>query len=97
ELLRKDSRRAVLDRGLRDRGPGPEEIVGQRMELTAVLAALQNLPEADRAALLMRAQDGMSHEEIAAALDLSVVAVKVKIHRARLRLRNLRHESEEKP
>ena len=32
------------------------------------LAALQNLPEIDRAALLMRADDGLAYEEIAAAL-----------------------------
>jgi DNA-directed RNA polymerase specialized sigma24 family protein len=37
----------------------------------------------------MRAQDGMSYEEIAGALGLSLVAVKVKVHRARLKLSSL--------
>ena len=40
--------------------------------------------------LLMRAQDGIPYEEIATALGLSLPAVKVKVHRARLRLAELR-------
>ena len=43
----------------------------------------------DRAALLMHAQDGMPHEAIASALGLSLVAVKVRVHRARIKLRRL--------
>jgi RNA polymerase sigma-70 factor (ECF subfamily) len=66
------------------------------MELRAVLAALQKLPEEDRAALLMRAQDGMSHEEIAASLGLSVAAVRVRVHRARLQLNALKIREERK-
>ena len=42
-----------------------------RDELDAVLADLQSLPEPDRAAVLMRAEDQMSYEEIAAALRIS--------------------------
>jgi len=52
--------------------------------LRDMLAALQTLPETDRAALLMRAQEGVSYEEIARILGLSLSSVKVKIHRARL-------------
>jgi len=47
---------------------------------------LQTLPEPDRAALLMRALNEMPYEEIARALGLSLTAVKVKVHRARLAL-----------
>jgi RNA polymerase sigma-70 factor (ECF subfamily) len=55
-----------------------------------VLAALQALPEIDRAAVLMRAEEGMSYEEIAAALGISLPAAKVKVHRARLKLAEAR-------
>lgn len=54
--------------------------------LTAVLRALRVLPETDRAALLMRTQDGMSYEEIAQALQLTLSSAKVKVHRARVKL-----------
>jgi RNA polymerase sigma-70 factor (ECF subfamily) len=52
--------------------------------LRDTLAALQTLPETDRAALLLRANEGVSYEEIARILGLSLSSVKVKIHRARL-------------
>jgi RNA polymerase sigma-70 factor (ECF subfamily) len=92
ELLRKESRRVELDRELRDPRPQPDEIAGNRSDLQLILEAVQKLPEAERAALLMRAQDALSHEEIAAALDVSVAAVKVRIHRARIRLKKLLSE-----
>jgi DNA-directed RNA polymerase specialized sigma24 family protein len=37
----------------------------------------------------MHAQDGLPHAAIATALGLSIAAVKVRIHRARLKLRAL--------
>ena len=59
---------------------------GDREELARVRAALRELPEADRTAVLLRAEDGLSYEEIAAVLNLPVATVKVKVHRARLKL-----------
>jgi RNA polymerase sigma-70 factor, ECF subfamily len=59
---------------------------GDREELARVLAALRELPEADRTAVLLRAEDGLSYDEIAAVLNLPVATVKVKVHRARLKL-----------
>jgi RNA polymerase sigma-70 factor (ECF subfamily) len=54
-----------------------------------VFAALQTLPEIDRAALLLHAQDGLPYAAVAAALGLSIPAVKVRVHRARMKLRSL--------
>ena len=47
---------------------------------------LRELPELDRAALLMRTQDGMPYEEIAQVLKISIANAKVKVHRARVKL-----------
>lgn len=68
----------------------PERRATARNELSRVLAELQELPEVDRAALLMRAEDQLPYEEIARALGLTLSATKVKIHRARLRLAGAR-------
>ena len=68
----------------------PERRASARRELAQVLAKLQELPEVDRAALLMRAEDQLPYEEIARALGLTLSATKVKIHRARLRLAEAR-------
>jgi RNA polymerase sigma-70 factor, ECF subfamily len=97
ENARRDARRTQIDAREPDRRPGPANVAGDRLELEATLAALQRLPESDRAVLLMRAQDGLSHEEIAAALGLSVVAVRVKVHRARLALHAWKVQQERKP
>jgi RNA polymerase sigma-70 factor (ECF subfamily) len=60
-----------------------------RLELDAVFEALQALPDAERAALLMHVQDGLSYAAIASALGLSTAAVKVRVHRARIKLRGM--------
>jgi RNA polymerase sigma factor (sigma-70 family) len=57
--------------------------------LDAVFVALQELPEADRTALLMHVQDGLSYAAIASALGLSTAAVKVRVHRAPIKLRRM--------
>ena len=80
---------AELKGEILDRSPGPQLQAESRESLTIVLEALQTLPEKDRAALLMRAQDGMPYEEIAAALGISLAAAKVKVHRARFRITQL--------
>jgi len=85
--LEQQGRQAAMPADQPDSAPGPEAIAGDRFELSAALRALQTLPEIDRAVLLMHVQDDMSYAEIAAALDLSVAAVKVKVHRARRKLR----------
>ncbi len=92
--LCRDIGRARRDRGdaslaehdVADTAAGPDRAAQSRDELRLVLAALQALPETDRAVVLMAAVDGMSHQLIAEATGLSAAAVKVRIHRARVRL-----------
>jgi RNA polymerase sigma-70 factor (ECF subfamily) len=88
--LRKKSRHVALDEDLRDPQASPYAQAEQKAELRAVLAGLQQLPEIDRAAVLMRAFDEMPYEEIARVLGISLASVKVKIHRARLALADIR-------
>ena len=83
---RYEHREVPLDQQLADGRPGPDERAGAQRDLQVVLAALARLPEIDRAAVLMRADEGVPYEEIAAALGISTVAAKVKVHRARLKL-----------
>jgi RNA polymerase sigma-70 factor, ECF subfamily len=83
------ARQVALEGTQPDPKPGPEAVAGGRLELDAVFEALQTLPETDRAALLMHAQDGLPYAAIASALGLSIAAVKVRVHRARIKLRRL--------
>ena len=86
-----------VDERLKDPGPGPDDRLGARYDLEAVLTALQALPEIDRAAVLMRADDEMAYEEIARALGISLSAAKVKVHRARLTLAEARRTGQRPP
>jgi RNA polymerase sigma-70 factor, ECF subfamily len=88
--LRKSSRHDALDEDMPDPHMGPAGQAELDARLQRVLRELQTLPEASRSALLMHAVDGMAYEEIARVLGISLAAVKVKIHRARLALAGVR-------
>ena len=85
-------RRQGLDETIPDSGHSALRQVEVKDELDRVLRALQEFPDVDRAALLMRADEGLPYEEIAVALGLPVATVKVKVHRARLRLAQIRNQ-----
>ena len=59
-----------------------------RHELRAELdRAIQKLPEEYRIIFILRDVDGLSNQEVGEILDLSVPAVKSRLHRSRLMLR----------
>jgi len=86
----KGQRRQGREVELPDEIPSPDFDPGSRIDdqarLETVIAALRDLPEGERAALLLRIDHELPYEEIAAALDISVGAAKVRVHRARMRL-----------
>lgn len=96
DAQRRGWRQVPLDEGKLDAKISAHAHLEQRQELAAVLAALQELPEVDRSAVLMRALDGMPYEEIAAALQITVTTAKVKVHRARAKLMKFRNPALEK-
>jgi RNA polymerase sigma factor (sigma-70 family) len=65
----------------------PEVIAEQRELHRLILQAVQNLSPRDRATTLMFYYEQLSLEEIAAILEISVGAVKGRLHRARKQLR----------
>jgi len=80
--------------------PGEEEIQvkderGQQPDVTlleselqdAIRSAIEQLPETQRMALILRRYEELSYEEIASVLDQSVPAVKSLLFRARTELR----------
>ncbi len=69
-------------------GNGPAEEMERREELADLMRRLHSLPESQRAAIVMRELEGLSHEEIAAALGLSDGAARQAIYRARQALRD---------
>ena len=69
-------------------GRSPGEVAEQREELTDLMRRLRALPQPQRAAIVMRELEGLSHDEIATALGLSGGAARQAIYRARQALRD---------
>jgi RNA polymerase sigma factor (sigma-70 family) len=63
--------------------PSAADRAGERARLAMLVADLEDLPERQRGALLMRELSGLSHDEIAIALDTSPGAAKQAIFEAR--------------
>jgi RNA polymerase sigma factor (sigma-70 family) len=64
----------------------PLEEAMRREDLARLVADIARLPEQQRSALLMREIDGMTYVDLAAALDVTVPAVKSLLVRARIGL-----------
>lgn len=70
-------------------GPSAEERMHERARLQLLLSDLAELAEQSRAALVMRELGGLSHEEIACALEVSTGAAKQAIFEGRSALLEL--------
>jgi RNA polymerase sigma-70 factor (ECF subfamily) len=83
ETRRRRRKETGLAISLPDDSPLPDAAVEYSSELDAVRVGMHQLSDSDRAVLLMRTVHEMPYEEIARSLGISVVAAKVKAHRAR--------------
>jgi RNA polymerase sigma-70 factor (ECF subfamily) len=86
DIQRRAGRDTELSEDVPDTRISAEEQMERSEEASAVLVALQHLPELDRAVLLLRALDGMPYEDIAETLGIPVAGARVKVHRARQKL-----------
>jgi|ERR1041385_7511130 RNA polymerase sigma-70 factor (ECF subfamily) len=72
-----------------DPGNGPAEEVDRRETCSQVTAALQQLDDMSRSAIVLRYYEGMSSREIGELLGVSPAAVDMRLMRARQELRRL--------
>ncbi len=70
----------------RDGGTTTADTVHKREEFRHIVADVQELPETQRTALLLREIDALSYEQIAEAMDTTVPSVKSLLVRARVAL-----------
>ena len=82
-------RHTSLNEAMPDTAIALETRTEHQSELQLTLEAMQQLPEIDRTVLILRAEEGLSYEEIARTTGLTVVAAKVKVFRARAKLVSL--------
>ena len=72
---------------LPDPDPGPEEIVGRTEDRAALRAALEALPSAQRRAVDLAFFDDLTHEQVAAELNLPLGTAKTRIRGGLQKLR----------
>ncbi|MBU2488038.1 MAG: RNA polymerase sigma factor [Proteobacteria bacterium] len=72
--------------------PDPEEALLQREASRRLLKALESLPAPEREVLSLAVGRSLSYQEIARICGISEANVKVRVHRARRKLRSLLEE-----
>jgi RNA polymerase sigma-70 factor (ECF subfamily) len=78
-----------LSASLRAVGANPEQETLARERETSLRNALRSLSRPYREAVILRDVEGLSYEEIAASLEISVGTVKSRLSRGRLELRRI--------
>ncbi len=74
-------------RALSSRSPGPAEMAEQRFVQNQVFAAINSLPERQRAVVTLFYMHAYSQEEIGQFLEIPVATVKTRLYSARQRLK----------
>lgn len=70
-----------------DPSPRLDTVLGQQEMSACVQEYLTGMPDAYRAVMLLHDVEGLTNPEIAAMLGVSLATVKIRLHRARERLR----------
>jgi RNA polymerase sigma-70 factor (ECF subfamily) len=86
---REESLDAAVDavHGVADPAPSPEQAVANRELARALASAIDTLDSSQREVLILRDVEGLSAAEAASSLGISVDAVKSRLHRARVAVR----------
>jgi RNA polymerase sigma-70 factor, ECF subfamily len=72
-----------------DPEPGPAHRVDHMEEQAAITASLEQLPDAQRAVLVLHDIEGFSYQEIADIVGVSIGTVRSRLHYGRLKMREL--------
>ena len=94
DTIRKKKRYTEIEDHYPDPLPSPETSAENQNQLLKVEIFLRSFSEVDKAAFILRVQQELSYEEIARVLNISLSAVKVKIHRIRKKLLEKRIKGE---
>ena len=87
----------TMPREVADWSPNPEQLYKQGELKDILRKTVQGLPASFRTVFVLRDVEGLSTEETAEALDLSIPAVKSRLLRARLQLRERLNKYFRKP
>ena len=78
-----ENEEGTIQRQVADKGDTPEEAILKKEQRSEILQALDTLSEEHKTAIILRDVKGLSYEEIAEILEISLGTVKSRISRAR--------------
>jgi len=82
-----DGEAGQVGREVAEPGPDPQRVVAGRLALSALARAVAALPPAHREAFTLFHVEGLTYREMRAVTGVRIAALKVRVHRARERLR----------
>ena len=92
DVLRRKPEETLEDEAVQmipDQAMSPETALIEKERVAMLQQAMQSLPDAARAVLVLREYGGLSYQEIASVLDVPVGTVMSRLNYARNRLRDL--------
>lgn len=95
DYLRKQKRQTAFNEEEEDQSSDQEATMMVRQEYQRVLSAMRHLGNTERDILTLVISGDLSYREIASVTGTSVANVKVKVHRARLKLKKLLYKGGE--
>lgn len=92
EQWRRERRKSSLEGDIPFQAPQLPDLMN-RQEVERVTAALAQLPELERAALLLRAEDELSYAVIGELLEIPEASARMKVFKARMKLTEMLERS----
>ena len=89
DTIRKQTRESLDAGDLEDSCKNPEQQMMDRQAFEHMLAAIKKLSRPDRELISLIATGDLSYREIGNVLNISASTIKVKVHRARRKLREI--------
>ena len=94
DVARRDKRKGETGQDVADPDGDPEKNYRVKQEYRKVMAAMKKLDADEREILALALTEDLRYREIASLMGINVGNVKVKVHRARLKLREILQQGE---
>ncbi len=94
DMRRRDKKKDGLDKDVEDQGADPENEYRIKQEYKKVMSAMESLEEDEREILALALTENLKYREIASIMGINEGNVKIKVHRARLKLKEILQHGE---
>lgn len=94
DFTRREKRKTALEQDTEDQKADIEKEYGVKQEYRKVMTAMKRLEKDEREILALALTEDLKYQEIAKVMGINEGNVKIKVHRARLKLREFLSEGD---